>query len=338
MNTVSVIVPCRNERGFIEAFCDSLFAQALPPGWQLQAVIADGQSDDGTAEWLREQADRDARLRVIDNPGRIVSTGLNRALSIAEGRVIVRMDVHTVYAPDYVAECIAALARSGADNVGGPWKAVGRSSMQRAICAVFQSRWISGGARSRLLDYEGEVDTVYLGAWPRGSFERFGGFDEGLVRNQDDEHNLRIVKAGGRVWQSARIRSEYTPRDRLGALWRQYLQYGYWKPFVMKKHGQAASLRHLVPGLFVLALLLSLLLLPWSVWPLAGLLLAYGGVLLLASLSLAGQGAAVLWRAPAVIAAYHLGYGLGSVLGWLDVLRGTPLQQAGRSAFARLTR
>lgn len=338
MKTVSVIVPCRNERGFIAAFCDSLFAQQLPAGWQLQAVIADGQSDDGTAEWLRERAAQDPRLKVIANGGRIVSTGLNRALSIAEGEIIVRMDVHSVYAPDYVAECIAALQRTGADNVGGPWVAVGEGAMQKAICAVFQSRWISGGARSRLLDYEGEADTVYLGAWPRDSFERFGGFDEDLVRNQDDEHNLRIVKGGGKVWQSARIRSQYSPRAQLGALRRQYLQYGYWKPFVMKKHGQPASLRHLVPGLFVLALLGSLLLLPWSAWPLGGLLAAYGLVLLLATASLAGQGVAVLLRAPAVIATYHLAYGLGSVLGWIDVLRGVPVAKAQQSRFARLTR
>lgn len=338
MKLVSVIVPCRNERGFIEAFCDSLFAQVLPPGWRLQAVLADGQSDDGTAEWLQARAAQDERLRVIDNPGRIVSTGLNRALTLAEGEFIVRMDVHTVYAPDYVAACIATWQRTGADNVGGPWKASGDGPMQRAICAVFQSRWISGGARSRLLDYEGEVDTVYLGAWPRASFERFGGFDEGLVRNQDDEHNLRIVRGGGRVWQSAQIRSTYHPRARLGALARQYLQYGYWKPYVMRKHGQAASLRHLVPGLFVLALGAGLLLSPWTALPLAALVLAYGAVLLLATASLAGHGPAVLLRAPAVIACYHLAYGLGSVLGWWDVLRGVPLAAAGRSRFARLTR
>lgn len=335
---VSVIVPCRNERAHIEAFCASLFAQALPPGWALEAVIADGQSDDGTAQWLQQRAAQDQRLRVIDNPGRIVSTGLNQALRIARGRVIVRMDVHSVYASDYVAECIAALARSGADNVGGAWRAVGEKPMQRAICAVFQSRWISGGARSRLLDYEGEVDTVYLGAWPRESFERFGGFDENLVRNQDDEHNLRIVKGGGRVWQSARIRSSYTPRAALGQLARQYLQYGYWKPFVMKKHGQPAALRHLIPGLFVLTLAAAALMLPLSALPLAGLLLAYGAVLLLATASLAGLGGGVLLRAPAVIASYHLAYGLGSVLGWIDVLRGVPPEAARHSRFARLTR
>ncbi len=122
---------------------------------------------------------------------------------------------------------------------------------QAAVAAAFQSRWVAGGALSRQLDYDGPADTVYLGAWPRRTFERFGGFDETLVRNQDDEHNLRIVKGGGRVWQESRIRSSYRPRATLGQVFRQYLQYGYWKPFVMKKHGQPARLRQLVPALFV---------------------------------------------------------------------------------------
>ena len=141
----------------------------------------------------------------------------------------VRMDVHTRYAADYVAQCLHALERSGADNVGGPWRAEGRDGWPGAIAAAFQSRWVAGGARSRSLVYEGEVDTVYLGCWPRATFERFGGFDETLVRNQDDEHNLRIVLGGCRIWQSPAIRSMYSPRDSLAALWRQWLQYGYWK-------------------------------------------------------------------------------------------------------------
>ena len=90
-------------------------------------------------------------------------------------------------------------------------------SMQAAIAAAFQSRWLAGGARSRQLDYDGEVDTVYLGCWPRAGFERFGGFDEALVRNQDDEHNLRIVRGGGRVWQSTRDPHRSTGRARRSA-------------------------------------------------------------------------------------------------------------------------
>ena len=192
------------------------------------------------------------------------------------------MDVHTEYAPDYVAECLAALQVTGADNVGGPWRAVADPQggpTQAAVAAAFQSRWVAGGALSRQLDYDGPADTVYLGAWPRRTFERFGGFDETLVRNQDDEHNLRIVKGGGRVWQESRIRSSYRPRATLGQVFRQYLQYGYWKPFVMKKHGQPARLRQLVPALFVAALALFALMavVGWQFWPLATLLVAYAG-------------------------------------------------------------
>lgn len=338
---VSVIVPCRNERRYIERFCAGVLAQQLPAGWVLQLVIADGHSDDGTRELLQRLAEGDARIRVIDNPARIVSPGLNAALQLATGDYIVRMDVHTDYAANYIAQCLAVHAETGADNVGGPWHAVpdaGAGPMQHAVAAAFQSRWVAGGARSRDLHHEGWVETVYLGSWPRASFQRFGGFDETLVRNQDDEHNLRIVKGGGRVWQSARIRSTYRPRAALSQVFRQYLQYGYWKPYVMKKHGQAASVRHLIPSVFVALLLV--LAVPAALglaWPLAALVGLYAVAVLALTGAVVAQAhtpLAVALRIPAVIAAYHLGYGIGSLAGWWDVLRGV----AGRQRFAKLTR
>jgi succinoglycan biosynthesis protein ExoA len=339
---VSVIVPCRNERAHVEAFAASALAQQLPGGWQLEVIVADGGSDDGTLEVLARLAAGDARLRIVANPERIVSSGLNRALAEARGAIIVRMDVHTTYAPDYVAECIAALARTGADNVGGPWRAeaeAGSGAMQEAVVAVFQSPLVAGGALSRRLDHEGPVDTVYLGAWPRATFDRFGTFDEALVRNQDDEHNLRIVAGGGRVWQSARIRSAYRPRARLGRVFRQYLQYGYWKPFVMKKHGQAAALRHVVPALFVLALVgvAGLAASGAAAWPIGALVAAYALVVIAMTAVIARSArprGAALWRVPLVVAASHVAYGLGSIAGWIDVVRG----RGGRTRFATLTR
>ncbi|WP_375184674.1 glycosyltransferase family 2 protein [Aquabacterium sp.] len=365
MPIVSVIVPCRNERDHIEAFCRSVAAQAVPAGWTLEVWVADGLSDDGTRERLAAWCATDPRFVMIDNPGRIVSCGLNRCIERARGDFIVRLDVHTVYADDYIAECLAAWQRTGADNVGGPWKAEAAPGsgqvVQRAVAAAFQSRWVAGGARSRDLAYEGEVDTVYLGAWPRTTFARFGGFDEQLVRNQDDEHNLRIHRGGGRIWQSARIRSTYVPRASKADVFRQYRQYGYWKPFVMKKHGQPAALRHLVPGLFVGALLLALLvmlagaaaLLAWAPpagtrasdvlgWvtllasvALMGLCVVYGAAVSAVSLAIARQqGWALLRHLPDVIGAYQIGYGLGSLRGWWDaVVRGRP-----DPAFGRLTR
>jgi succinoglycan biosynthesis protein ExoA len=324
MPTVSVIVPCRNERAHLEAFCTSLRVQQLPEGWTMEVLVADGDSDDGSRAWLHENAGRFG-LQVVENPQRIVSTGLNRALAVSRGEVIVRMDVHTAYASDYIAQCLAALQASGADNVGGPWRAQGDGGLSSAIAAAFQSRWLAGGARSRQVEYSGWVDTVYLGCWPRATFERFGDFDETLVRNQDDEHNLRITRGGGRIWQSADIRSAYRPRNSLAALWRQYQQYGYWKPFVIRKHGGAASWRHWLPGGLVLCLALSAVLAlmggPW--WMAALLPGLYLAVVLGASLAIAAQ---TRWAhgpwLPLVIPTCHLGYGLGFLLGAFDAWRG----------------
>ena len=208
--------------------------------------------------------------------------------------------------------------------------------MGSAIAAAFQSRWVVGGALSRDTAYEGPVDTVYLGCWPRATLERFGGFDETLVRNQDDEYNLRLRLGGARIWQSGRIQSSYRPRDSLRHLFAQQRQYGYWRPFVMRKHGQPGSVRQLVPAAFVAAVLGFVAISPVSAWPLAVLLAAYGGYVGAASV-LAARAAGqwhTLPRLPVVIAAYHVAYGLGTWRGLWDVLRG----RQPSAQFARITR
>lgn len=337
---VTIIVPCRNERQSLEVFCRSSLAQQIPDGWVMQLLIADGMSDDGTREILRTLCASEAQIQMLDNPQSIVSTGLNLAINAARGEVIVRMDVHTTYAPDYVAQCLEALALSRATCVGGPWRPVGEGWPQAAIALAFQSRFGSGGAASRRLDYSGPVDTVYLGAWRRDELLRLGGFDESLVRNQDDELNLRIVRGGGVVWQSADIRSTYTPRGSFAALFRQFHQYGYWKVPVIRKHRLPASPRHLAPFAFVAVLAGLSLLAPW--WSLArGALVGVLAVYLVAAL----VNAAALARAPHrlrdtfgiawAIVCMHTGYGLGFGRALLDVL---VLRRAPGAAATRLTR
>ena len=227
MASISIIVPCRNEADHVERAVQSILQQQVDPG--LEVILADGRSDDGTREILNRLANQDSRLRIVDNPRQIVSAGLNAAIQAAKGQVIIRMDAHANYAPDYVRQCVLVLNETGADNVGGPWIAQGEGYIGRAIAAAFQSSFAVGGARSHSPLYEGEVDSVYLGCWRREVFDRIGLFDEDLVRNQDDEFNLRLVRSGGRIWQSPRIRSWYRPRNSLRNLFRQYAQYGYWK-------------------------------------------------------------------------------------------------------------
>src|SRR2546422_265730 len=137
----SLIVPCRNEKDSIEPCIQSLLAQDLPVG-SFEIIVADGLSNDGTREMLVRLAAEHACLRLVDNPGRIVSTGLNIAIHAARSRIIIRIDVHTQYAPDYVRQCLAVLQETRADNVGGPWVAQGTGYLGRAIAAALQSPFV----------------------------------------------------------------------------------------------------------------------------------------------------------------------------------------------------
>jgi glycosyltransferase involved in cell wall biosynthesis len=348
---ISVIIPCRNERGHICEFLESVLTQDLEAGWQIEILVADGLSDDGTRAVLRQYTEKTPAVRVIDNPGLIVSTGLNAAIGAATGDVIIRMDAHTTYARDYIRECVSALQDSGADNVGGPWVAEGQGLIGEAIAAAFRSPFCTGGGKAHDANYEGEIDTVYLGCWARSVFERVGLFDPGLVRNQDDEFNFRLRRLGGRIWQSPRIKSFYTPRASLLALFRQYLQYGFWKVAVIRKHRSLASWRHAAPALFVSSILLSLALIALAS-ALGMSAVAVGiGTALAAGLSvyfLACVAAALLfarvlnWRTllilPGVIAVYHVAYGLGFLTGVLKFAMSGSCVAAQARLFTALTR
>jgi succinoglycan biosynthesis protein ExoA len=327
---VSVIVACRDEARRITAFVNSLLSQDTGPiVWEI--IIADGMSDDGTREVLRKYVGQHSQVLMIDNPGRIVSTGLNAAIRASRGEIIIRMDAHTEYAPDYIRQCVAVLEESGADNVGGPARTKAEGYLPRAIAAAYHSRFSSGGAKFREEDYEGDVDSVTYGCWRKSTLERLGLFDEALVRNQDDELNLRLVRSGGKIWQSRAIVSWYRPRTTLSSLFRQYFQYGFWKIAVIRKHQLPASWRHLVPGTFVLVNLILILAIigAWTAaWrpvfkfslaalaALAALDVAYLAACLVAALAVARRND---WRLfpilPVVFAAFHFSYGIGFLLG-----------------------
>jgi succinoglycan biosynthesis protein ExoA len=329
---VSVVVPCRNEREYIGPCIRTMLSQEAPEGG-FELIVVDGMSDDGTREIVQRCADGLALVRVLDNPGRIVSTGLNRAIAAARGSIIIRADAHTEYAADYIRQCVAVLHESGADNVGGPWVAVGTGYIGGAVAAVFHSSFGSGGARAHDPTYEGPVDTVYLGCWRRDVFDRIGFFDEELVRNQDDEFNLRLKRAGGTVWQSPLIRSRYSPRGSLHRLFQQYAQYGYWKVRVIQKHRLPAAWRHLVPALFVLTTLALIGLFPVSSLARWGLAMVSGFYLACTSAASLITARRTRWNLlpvlPFVFGCFHIGYGYGFLRGLLDfiILRRAPAEQ-----------
>lgn len=336
--TVSVITPCRNESAYINLLLDNITSQTYPANL-IEVLIADGMSDDGTRDILQLWQNKQTNLQIIDNPKLIVSTGLNQALKQASGEIIVRMDVHTHYAKNYIEECVKTLVDHDVDNVGGPWRAACDNYLQCAIAAAFQSPFAVGGARSHKLDYNGPVDTVYLGCWYREKLIELGGFDEELVRNQDDELNFRIIESGGKVYQSSSIKSWYYPRSSLFKLFTQYAQYGYWKTHVVKKYGKPASLRHMIPAIFLIALLTATISFAatGSSLPLLAILVPYLSLDLLFSLraSIHKSKLRLLPVLPIIFPIFHLGYGYGFLRGLADFI----LRRSTHSgSFTKLTR
>ena len=319
--TVSVVIPCRNEQNAIESCLRSMLAQD-PPAGGFEIIVADGMSDDGTRAILERMAREDGRVRVVDNPERVTPCGMNAGIAAASGRYIAIAGAHCRYASDYLRQSVRVLEETGADNAGGPVICQSKSLLQKAIAAAHHSPFSVGGARWHRTDYDGPADTVFGGLYRREVFDRIGMFDTALVRNQDDEFNLRLIRGGGKIWQSPLIKSWYYPRNSLRALFHQYFQFGYWKVRVIQKHRIPASIRHVVPAAFALAgILLPLLAL---IWPLAGL--AWLGLVTiyfvcsaLASLSVARhEGWALLPLMPPVFACYHFGYALGFLDGIVD--------------------
>jgi succinoglycan biosynthesis protein ExoA len=346
---VSIVVPCRNEVKAIDAFLNSLFSQELGSvTWEV--IIADGMSEDGTRKILQQLSKEHRQIRIIDNPSLIASTGLNAGIRAAKGEIIVRMDVHTEYKADYVRCCIEVLERTKAANVGGACIAIQTGYVGRAIAGAFHSPFAVGGARWHKPDYEGPVDTVHLGCWRREVLEQIGYFDETLVRNQDDELNLRLTRAGGKIWQSPDIVSWYHPRSSLGALFRQYFQYGFWKVAVIRKHCLPASWRHLVPGAFVLINLAVFLRAivgvlsgrgPFSWFTDAGLAMdiVYAASLLIAAVLVAKKDGWTLFPLlPLVFSSYHIGYGLGFLSGVYYFSSKSRGDRSSASVFTELTR
>lgn len=322
---VSVIMPVRNEEAFIARSLGAVLTQDYPLE-RFEALIADGESDDRTREVIASLPGAE-RVRIIENPQRRQAFGMNAALRHAHGEIIVRVDGHTIIAPDYVRQCVRALRESGAVNVGGRMEPQGATPMGRAIAAAGASRFGVPTA-FHVSDQPQFTDTVYLGAWPREALLAVGGFDERLRVNEDYELNVRLREAGGRIYLSPAIRSTYFGRQTLRALARQYYTYGWGRTHTLKLHPRSLKPRQLVAPLFVAALLIGGALAPLHVvarlaW--VSLLAAYALASLAASVQVARrEGWALLPRLPLVFATMHLAWGLGF---WRGVLFGGPLAQ-----------
>jgi len=309
-----------NEARHVETFVADLAAQDY--GGMVDLVVSDGSSSDGSAELLEAAASRAGlSLTILANLERFVSQGLNRCIEAASGDLIVRLDCHSRYPPDYIRLCVQASEETGAWNVGGVLVPQGSTAMERAVAAAMDGPFGGIGWTRAATGGRVDTDTVTFGAFRREAFDAAGVFDESLVRNQDDDLNLRLRQAGGRIVLDPQIKVFYVPRGTLRGVFRQYFEYGRWKVRVMRKHGKALGARSLAPAAFVLSAVLGTALALW-LEPVMDVVAAELGLYLVAAAafgarSLRGRGES-LTLLPRVIGAYlafHVGYGAGMLRG-----------------------
>ena len=308
---VSVIMPVRNEERHLAAAVAAVLAQDYPDG--MEVVLAIGPSSDGTERIASGLAAADPRVLTVANPTGRTPDALNAAIAASTHDIIVRVDAHSELSPGYIARAVETLVRTGADNVGGTMAATGTTPFECAVAAAMRSPLGVGAARFHTGGVEGAADTVYLGVFRRSAIARVGGYDPHFTRAQDWEMNYRIRASGGTVWYDPALVVTYRPRGSVGALARQYFEYGAWRREVMRTHRPTRSqlLRYLAPPVAVAGTLAgAALAAAGQAWGLA-LPVGYLAIEAIASLSLRrSAGAGARW-VPIVLVVMHWSWGTG---------------------------
>ena len=272
MPVISIVVPCLNEERTIAQLLTAIHDQDFPAA-EMEVLIADGRSTDGTRAEINkfQVAHPELSLKVIDNPRRLIPSGLNLAIAAAKGTYIVRLDAHCVPHHDYIRLSLEALESGRGWSVGGVWEIEpgGPGWVAYSIAVAASHPLGVGDAFYRFTNQPREVDTVPFGAFSKEKFTRLGGFDETLHANEDYEFNTRLRRAGGRVWLDPDIRSTYFARPTLSELARQYARYGFWKAQMLRRYPGSLRPRQVMAPLFVLSLVvlpLAGLIWPWMHW------------------------------------------------------------------------
>jgi len=255
---VSVVLPILNEERYLQDSVSAILAQLyLGP---IEVILALGPSMDRTDEIAQALALKDPRVVLVENPSGRTAAALNRAIAASKYSIICRIDGHAEIAPTYIARAVTVMRETGAINVGGIMAATGIGAFERSVATAMRSPLGVGAARFHIGGKPGPADTVYLGVFSKEALLASGGYDERFTRAQDWELNFRLRRAGGTIWFDPELVVTYRPRPNLGALAKQYFEYGRWRRAVSRNHRGTINFRYLAPPITVLITALSILL------------------------------------------------------------------------------
>ena len=320
--TVSIIIPSRNEEQYIARCLQSILNQDYPQHL-IEVFVCDGISKDRTAEIINDFSAKKSNIQLLINSNRTTPFALNLGINKSSSDIILILGAHAELFPDYVSKCVQILSSN--DQIqctGGILENTYENNTSEAIGMAMSSTFGVGNAHFRTGTKEGFVDTVAFGAYKREIFQAIGLFNEELVRNQDDEFNYRVLKAGFKIRLSLAIKSKYYVRASYSKLIRQYYQYGYWKVYINKLHKTITTLRQLVPLFFVLFLFLF----PLSLLIDKRFIIIYMGLITLYIVSAIANASVLskkLSQVPKIFFAFivlHISYGAGYLKGLIDFM------------------
>lgn len=325
---VSIVIPCRNEEGFIGQCLDSVVANDYPTD-MLEILIVDGMSEDGTRRIVEDYSKQHPFIRLLDNPEKITPCAFNIGVKHSKGEVIMIMGAHAKYEMDYVSKCVKYLIDYGVDNVGGIMITVPRkkNTIGKAIAASLSNRFGVGNSYFRIGHKEPiEVDTVFGGCYKKEIFEKIGFFNENLRSTSDMEFNSRLKKREGRILLVPNVVSYYYTRSDFNSFCKNNCRNGFWAIYPFKYTKMPVSLRHLVPFVFVLSLTASVGL--SFFFPFFGWLFLFTialhflvGIYFSIEITKKEKDFRLLFIMPIIFATLHISYGLGSIWGAVKLLR-----------------
>lgn len=316
---ISVIIPCRNEENYIVNNIESILNQEY--SGEIEILVVDGMSTDSTRELVKNFDN--SLVKLIDNPHQFTPHAMNIGVDNSEGDFFVILGGHSFLDKYFIAKNVKVLLSDETIGCsGGQIKNIYENEEGEIISKAMASKFGVGNATFRVGGEAGFVDTVAFGMYRKEVHYEIGKFDETLVRNQDDDYNFKLTKAGYKVYFDPEINSHYYVRGSYSKLWKQYFQYGYWKVFVNKKHKTVTSVRQFFPIIFVLGIIFGIILslLSW----IFGALLSFAIFLYLAmAISFGFNGSNSLkesFQIALVFPILHTSYGLGYLKGIIDFL------------------
>jgi glycosyltransferase involved in cell wall biosynthesis len=313
--TISVVIPMKNEEKHITRCLESVVDQDYPKEL-IEVMVVDGGSDDNSLGIVKRFVERHPNVKLMGGAGVNCPAAMNIGIRSARGKLVSKIDAHGYVASDFLRMGEKYLySEKDIKCVGGPISPVAQTIIAGANALARSSRF---GVGKGIYSIGGEanfVDTVQCGMYEKNIFTQVGLFDEELQFGEDEEINWRIREKGYKIFSTPEIRFFYYPRDSFRKLFKQYYNYGLARVRVIQKHPNFLRIKHVIPTMFVLALLLSGILGAFSelfLWVLMAITAAYLTMSLFSSVLIsAKEGFKYLGLLPVSFAALHFGYGMG---------------------------